>query len=307
MTVNALSMTKSNEFGIGKIIDCKRFSNLKKLLIVSALVLRFVTNMKCVLTGRERVGGEVTLLEVRNSELEWLKFEQHFIIQDSKFQKQKHSLNLYFDENDILRSQTRINQIKGVVLQESQPILLRSNSYFTELVVLKCHNEVKHSGLESTLNRIRCKYWLIRGRSTVKSIIRKCVSCRLIQAKCVQPPPTPLLPEHRVSCDFPFQHIGVDYAGPLYVRGNFSKSAGLFKAYILVLTCATTRRTHLELVTDFTTETLILVIRRFISQRGKPYFFISDNFKTFISKGLKRFLLKVDVSWKYIFEKSPWW
>ena len=62
---------------------------------------------------QKRVGGEVTLLGVRNSELEWLKFEQHFIIQDSKFQKQKHLLNLYFDENDILRSQTRTNQIKG--------------------------------------------------------------------------------------------------------------------------------------------------------------------------------------------------
>ena len=98
LTVNALSMTKSNEFGIGKIIDYKRFNNLKKLLIASALVLRFVRNMKCILTGKERVGGKVTLLEVRNSELEQLKFEQHFIIQDSK---QKHSLNLCFDENDI--------------------------------------------------------------------------------------------------------------------------------------------------------------------------------------------------------------
>ena len=160
LTVNALSITKSNEFGIGKITDCNRFSNLKNLLVVSALVLRFVRNMRCILTGKERVGGEVTLLELRKSELEWLKLERHFIIQNSKFQTQKHSPNLYFDENDILRSQTRINQIKGVVLQESQPILLRSNSYFTELVVLKCHNEVKHSGLESTLNRIRWKYWL---------------------------------------------------------------------------------------------------------------------------------------------------
>ena len=69
LTVNALSMRKSNEFGIGKIIDCKRFSNLKKLLIVSALVLKFVRNMNCILTGKERVGGEVTLWEVRNSEL----------------------------------------------------------------------------------------------------------------------------------------------------------------------------------------------------------------------------------------------
>ena len=52
---------------------------------MSAFVLRFVRNMKCILTGKERVGGEVTLFEVRNSELECLKFEQHFIIQGSKF------------------------------------------------------------------------------------------------------------------------------------------------------------------------------------------------------------------------------
>ena len=85
LTVNAMSMTKSNVFSVGKIINCKRFRNLKIFFIVSAFVLRFVRNMKCILTGKERVGGEVTLLEVRNSELEGLKFEQHFIIQGSKF------------------------------------------------------------------------------------------------------------------------------------------------------------------------------------------------------------------------------
>ena len=175
-----MSVTKSNEFCIWKTIDCKRFSNLKKLVTLSVLVLRFVRNIKCILTGKEKVVVEVTLLEVRHADLAWLKFEQHFLIYESKFQKQKLSLNLYFDKNDILRSQTRINQMKGVVLQESEPILLRSNSYFTELIVLKCHNEGKHSGLETTLNRIRWKYWLIKGQATVKNIIRKFVICRLI-------------------------------------------------------------------------------------------------------------------------------
>ena len=99
---------------------------------------------------------------------------------------------------------------------------------------------------------------MIRGQSAVKSIIRKCVTCRLIQAKCVQPPPTPLPPEHRLSWDFPFQEVGVDNTGPLYVRDNYSKSTELFKAYILVFICATTRCTYLELVTDFKTETLTL-------------------------------------------------
>ena len=69
LTINALSMTKLNEIGIVKIIDFKRFSNLNKMLTMSALVLRFIRNMKCILTGKERVSGEITLPEVRNSGL----------------------------------------------------------------------------------------------------------------------------------------------------------------------------------------------------------------------------------------------
>ena len=48
------------------------------MLIVSVLVMRFVRNMKCILIGKERVGGEVSLLEIKNSELEWLKFEHYY-------------------------------------------------------------------------------------------------------------------------------------------------------------------------------------------------------------------------------------
>ena len=126
-------------------------------------------------------------MEVKNAELALLKFELLFLIQGSIFQKQKRLLNLYFDENDILRSETRINQIKGVVLQESQSILLRSNSYFRELIVLKCDNEVNYSGLESTFDRTIWKYWLIKGQATVKNVLNKLqlhyflnIACRVI-------------------------------------------------------------------------------------------------------------------------------
>ena len=126
-------------------------------------------------------------MEVKNAELAWLKFELLFLIQGSIFQKQKRLLNLHFDENDILRSETRINQIKGVVLQESQSILLRSNSYFRELIVLKCDNEVNYSGLESTFDRTIWKYWLIKGQATVKNVLNKLqlhyflnIACRVI-------------------------------------------------------------------------------------------------------------------------------
>lgn len=84
-------------------------------------------------------------------------------------------------------------------------------SHFMELFVLKCHNEESHSGLEYTFNRIRCKYWLMNGKATVKGIIKKCATCRLIQAKCVQPllPPIPLVREHRVCVISHFSMSGL--------------------------------------------------------------------------------------------------
>lgn len=44
--------------------------------------------MKCTLTRNEKVVAEVRLLEVRKTELEWLKFERYFIIQDSNFKNE---------------------------------------------------------------------------------------------------------------------------------------------------------------------------------------------------------------------------
>ena len=66
---------------------------------------------------------------------------------------------------------------------QEYPILLRSNSYFTRLVILQCHEDVHHCDLENTLNRVRCDYWVIRGRQTVKKIVSKCIVCKVIQGK----------------------------------------------------------------------------------------------------------------------------
>ena len=79
-------------------------------------------------------------------------------------------------------------------------------------------------------------------------------------------------------CEYPFENVGVDL-----------KWKEMHKCYILLFTCATTRCVHLELVSGFHADTSLLCLKRFISRRGKPNLFISDNFKTFKSKEDKRF------------------
>ena len=55
----------------------------------------------------------------------------------------------------------------------------------------------------------------------------------------------------------PFQVIGVDFTGSLYVRGL----EGEMKVYVCLFTCAVTRAIHLEVVTDLSVETFILALR----------------------------------------------
>ena len=50
-------------------------------------------------------------------------------------------------------------------------------SYFTELFVRHFHEQVLHTGVETTLNYLRNRFWVVKGRQTIKFILRKCVVC----------------------------------------------------------------------------------------------------------------------------------
>ena len=51
----------------------------------------------------------------------------------------------------------------------------------------------------------------------------------------------------------------------------------------------------------------IRVFKRFISRKGKPSVTVHDNFKTFKSKVVKRFMLQLEIKQRFILPASPWW
>ena len=73
----------------------------------------------------------------------------------------------------------------------------------------------------------------------------------------------PDLPNYRVSEDPPFSHTGMDFAGPLYVKGlkhdkSSTSKPTSNKVWVLLLTCAATRAVHLELVRGLDVPTFLL-------------------------------------------------
>ena len=218
--------------------------------------------------------------------------------------KIKNSLNLFYDEKNVLRVKTRISGIENFSYDKKFPVLLKSDSYFTKLVILNLHNDVCHSGVDTTLNRIRSCFWIIKGRQTVKKVLRKCFICKYVQGKVIVPPQTPDLPKFRIQCNHSFENVRVDFAGPLYCKSDIGD---MRKCYILLFTCSVTRATHLELTSGLGHKSLILALRRFIARRGQCKLIISDNFKTFKSSIVKNYLRNHNISWQFILERSPWW
>ena len=142
----------------------------------------------------------------------------------------------------------------------------------------------------------------------MKKVLSKCIICKTVQGKTLLPPSTTTLPEYRLYFEYPFKNVGLDYASPLFTRDIFGKSRETFKPCIIIFACAATRRnTHLELVPSESSDLLLLAIRRFIARKGLPRAFISDNFKTSKSKEIKHLILSLNIKWKFILEKSPWW
>ena len=102
------------------------------------------------------------------------------------------------------------------------------------------------------------------------------------------------MPLDRTKKAQPFKIIGIDFFGPMYVleevilfekdkEGNDVEKTrvGEKKMHACLFTCAVTRAVHLELVTDLTTKSFMLALRRMMSRKEDCKKIYSDNAPTF--------------------------
>ena len=94
--------------GIGEMMDNSQFRSLQKLLRVTCCVRWFVNNLKIILGKVGKVcSGEISAEEMDSSIKLWIKDEQLFFRRGTNFTKMKHSLRLFFDEENLLRYQNQ--------------------------------------------------------------------------------------------------------------------------------------------------------------------------------------------------------
>ncbi|TKR89590.1 hypothetical protein L596_013669 [Steinernema carpocapsae] len=148
------------------------------------------------------------------------------------------------------------------------------------------------------------------------NITRKCTACQRYNALPYRYPNCKDLPSRRVQRTAPFEHVGLDYFGPLKVR-NINEE--IESAYGCIFTCTTTRATHIELVNGLTTVQFINALRRFCARRGRPKTITCDNAPTFLlgeeiladcaktnEDKTREFCANYGIQWINITPYAPW-
>ena len=83
------------------------------------------------------------------------------------------SLNRFDGKDGLLRLKGRFANAK-LRYEQQYPVLLRSDSHLTKLIIWDAHEATMHHGIESTLAWIRRRYWIIEGRKTKECLAKVC-------------------------------------------------------------------------------------------------------------------------------------
>ncbi|GFT01667.1 integrase catalytic domain-containing protein [Trichonephila clavipes] len=180
-------------------------------------------------------------------------------------------------------------RLKHSTLSEFQKhqMMLPKAHHLTDLIIEHYHKKSLHSGLQTTLYLIRQFYWIPSGQNRVRRILNKCITCFRIKTQTIYQMMGDL-PRDRIVPSRPFEKVGLDYAGPIITKPNLKRSRVTLKSYIAIFICFSTKATHLEVVSDLTTEAFLACLRRFIARRSKPSVIWSDNATNF--KGARNIL-----------------
>ena len=116
----------------------------------------------------------------------------------------------------IIRSTGRIVRSVNTEFDTEHPILLDARQTLVRLLARSLHHKHFHQGLDYMRFVLNMKYAILGLRRLLRSIQNQCVTCRKRKANSIQPIMSDLPVERLGYKQPPFNHMGVDYFGPLY-------------------------------------------------------------------------------------------
>ncbi|XP_065355117.1 uncharacterized protein LOC135949468 [Calliphora vicina] len=163
--------------------------------------------------------------------------------------------------------------------------LLPKDHHFTTLYIKYLHLKHLHAGPKALLGIIRQQIWIINGRNIVRKVVRNCVHCFKYKPRLMQQIMGDL-PADRLKAQRPFLVCGVDFCGPFYISYRI-RGKPPYKTYVAIFVCFASKAIHIEVVSDLSTNTFLLCLKRFIGRRGIPLRLYCDNATNFVGANFK--------------------
>nr|XP_042897247.1 uncharacterized protein LOC107445383 [Parasteatoda tepidariorum] len=281
-----------------------RISKFSKIIRVVAWLLRFQPKAKDL-----RKNVDLTQEEIRNAQKTLLRSVQKECFNDEEGKKSLKNFQVFSDHEEILRLKSRLLN-EDETPEFIAPLILPSKHLVVTRLIEQEHLLNKHAGTSILLTILRERFWIIKGRRTVRSVIGGCVTCKRQKVKNLEVPFPPLPPD-RTRLSAVFEVSGVDLAGPLMTKTNE-------KVWIVLFSCAVYRTVHLELMPSLSTNAFVQALRRFIARRSRVSTLYPDNGTNFtgLNASLKRLdwtkIMKefevTQIQWKFNPPSSaPWW
>ena len=154
-------------------MDATRFPKLRRLLYTTAKLLKFQRKFKRGADAYQEMILPGDINHARDSWIRHVQREQHVEIQKGKHKKLVPAV-----EKGIIVIGGRAERWVNSTWNKQRFILLPGKHHFSKLIAEQEHVDVGHLALESTIAKIRSKYWITEVRKLVKKVIYDCRICK---------------------------------------------------------------------------------------------------------------------------------
>ncbi|GBL77749.1 hypothetical protein AVEN_152962-1 [Araneus ventricosus] len=198
------------------------------------------------------VQGEVSSAEIRNLQC------QKGVLPNSKLR----NLNPFLDSDGALRVGGCLGN-SDLPYVAKYPEILPDKHKLTNQIIVYFHLKNLHIGASSLLHCVRERFCPLNGRSLCRKIVYESIVCFKIRP-IVTSQLMGNLPQDIVVPDYPFNCSGVDFCGPHMIRYCNQRKGVLHKMNMCIFVCFVSKPVHIEIVSDRTSEALLLPLRDFL-------------------------------------------
>ena len=231
--------------GVEHLVSVNRCSSFHKLAAVYMKVLKFIHLLKTRLKNKDPHKFKHLLISDNNffiqASKEIIRRDQQIHFPDifRYFESQRKGrkelpnlvtqLNLYLDQDGLLRVQSKCDNLKKSSKSYNFPLLLSKNSQITRLIISDLHKTLSHAGCYSVLAEMRKRFYIPHYFSVVKRTIKECVLCRRFKERTIKLNQSPYKEWRVCPPNVAYRYIFMDFLGPIEMKSDGKK----VKVYLL--------------------------------------------------------------------------